>query len=126
MFIHENFNNAPNIDLGSGCLNMLVQLMLGQARQCLFDKSVLRQKDGKDLDLRLELGQEAAHVSATYDKVLQTRVDTTVKEFLPYFWLCLVHLKREHYLALADYYALGLSNQQAEWTERSVELQQTL
>ena len=32
MFIHENFNNAPSIDLGSGCLNMLVQLMLGQAR----------------------------------------------------------------------------------------------
>ena len=87
MFIHENFHNARSCDLGSDCLYMLVQLMLGQARQCLFDKSVLRQKDGKDLDLRLELGQEAAHVSATYDKVLQTIVDSSVKECMPCFCL---------------------------------------
>ena len=127
MFINENFHNAPSCDLGSDCLNMLVQLMLSQARECLFEKSVLRLKDGNDLDLCLELGQEAAHVSTTYDKVLHTIVDTTVKEFLPYFWLCLLQVKREHYRALADYYvALGLSNQQAELRERSVETFQFL
>ena len=60
MFIHENFNNAPSCDLDSDCLNMFVEMMLGQARECLFEKSVLRLKDENDLDLCLELGQEAA------------------------------------------------------------------
>ena len=121
-FIQENFNNAPISDLGTDCLKMLVQLMLGQARECLFDKSVMGLQDGNDLDLCLELSQEAAHVSATYDEVLGTTVDTTVKDCMPYSWLRLVQVKREHYRALADYYvALGLSNHQAELTERSVE-----
>jgi hypothetical protein len=127
MFIHENFHNAPSIDLDSDCLNMLVQLMLGQARECLLEKSVLRLKDENDLDMCLELGQEAAHVSATYDKVLQTIVDSSVKECMPCFWLCLIQVKREHYRALADYYvALGLSNHLAELTERSLETFQFL
>ena len=127
MFIQENFHNAPSCDLGSDCLSMLIQLMLGQARECLFEKSVLGLEDVNDLDMCLELGQEAAHVSATYDKVLQTIVDTTVRESLPQFWLCLIQVKREHYRALADYYvALGLTNQQAELTERSVETLQFL
>ena len=53
--------------------------------------------------------------------MLQTIVDSSVKGCIPYFWLCLLQVKREHYRALADYYvALGLSNQQAELTERSV------
>jgi hypothetical protein len=121
-FIQENFSNAPSSDLGTDCLKMLVQLMLGQARECLFEKTVMGFQDGNDLDLCLELSQEAAHVSATYDEVLKATVDTTVKEYMPYSWLCLVQVKREHYRALADYYvALGLSNHQTELTERSVE-----
>jgi hypothetical protein len=127
MFIHENFHNAPSIDLGTDCLNMFVQLMLGQVRECLFEKTVLKLKDENNLDLCLELCQEAAHVSATYDKVLQTIVESTLKECMPYHWLCLLQVKREHYQALADYYvALGLSNHLAELTERSVETFQFL
>ena len=127
MFIQENFNNAPSCDLGSDCLYVFVELMLGQARECLFEKSVLGLKAENDLDLCLELGQEAAHVSASYDKVLQTTADSAVKECMPYFWLSLLQGKREHYRALSDYYvALGLSNHLAELTERSVETFQFL
>ena len=126
-FIQENFSNAPSSDLGTDCLQMLVQLMLGQARECLLEKTVLGLQDGNDLDLCLELSQEAAHVSTTYDEVLRATVDTTVKDCMPYSWLCLVQVKREHYRAMADYYvALGLSNHQAELTERSVETFQFL
>ena len=121
-FIKENFSHAPSSDLGTDCLRMLVQLMLGQARECLFEKSVLGLEDGNDLDLCLELSQEAAHVSDTYDEVLQTAVDTTVKEYMPCSWLSLLQVKREHYRALADFYvAKGLSNHHAELTESSLE-----
>jgi hypothetical protein len=103
-------------------LRMLVQLMLGQARECLFDKSVLGLDDGNDLDHCLELSQEAAHVSDTYDEVLRTAVDTIVKECMPCSWLCLLQVKQEHYRALADYYvALGLANHLGELEEKSVE-----
>jgi hypothetical protein len=118
-FIKENFSNAPSSDLGTDCLRMLVQLMLGQALECLFEKTVLGLEDGNDLVLFLELSQEAAHISATYDEVLRTAIDTTVKECMPYSWLCLLQVKREHYRALADYYvARGLVNHQGELTER--------
>ena len=95
-FIQENFSNAPSSDLGTDCLKMLVQLMLGQARECLFEKTVMGFQDGNDLYLCLDLGQEAAHVSTTYHKALQTIVDSSVKECMPYFWLCLLQVKQEH------------------------------
>ena len=121
-FIKENFNNAPSSDLETDCLRMLVQLMLCQARECLFKKIVLGLEDGINLDLCLELSQEAAYLSDTYHEVLQTVVNTTVKDCIPYSWLCLVQVKREHFQALADYYvALGLSNHQGKLAERSLE-----
>ena len=126
-FIEENFSHAPSSDLGTDCLRMLVQLMLGQKRECLFEKSVLGLDDGNDLDHCLELSQEAAHVSDTYDEVLRTAVDTIVKDCMPCSWLCLLQVKREHYRALADYYvATGLANHQGELAERSVETLQFL
>jgi len=112
-FIKENFNNAPSSDLEPECLVMLVQLMLGQATECLFEKTVISLGEGSDIDFCLELSQEAAHISSSYDQVLEVMVETRVKEYLPYYWLCLVQIKREHYRALADYYlALGLVRHQ--------------
>ena len=72
-FIIENFSHAPSSDLGPECLNMLVQLMLAQARECLFEKGVMTLEEESsgdhDIDQCLELAQEAAHLSNTYDEV---------------------------------------------------------
>ena len=46
-YIHENFTNAPSMDLGPETLQMLVQLMCGQARECLLEKSRLGFQDQK-------------------------------------------------------------------------------
>ena len=71
-YIHENFTNAPSMDLQPDTLEMLVHLMCAQARECLFEKAELHAAlgDGDDdteaasaLESRLILGQEAAHVS---------------------------------------------------------------
>ena len=126
-FIKENFNHAPSSDLEPDCLKMLVQLMLSQARECLFEKMVLSLGDGDDLDSCLDLSQEAAHISTSYEEVLRAMVETRVKQCVPYYWLCLVQIKREHYRALADYYvALGLVTQQEDLSDRSVKTLQHL
>lgn len=111
-YIHENFTNAPSMDLGPETLHMLVQLMCGQARECLFEKtelSLYTLDQTTDLDLCLELGQEAAHVSDVYQKVFTAISPPPVKDYVPYSWVCLSQVKREHYKALSNYYvALGL------------------
>ena len=123
--IKENFSHAPSSDLGTDVLRMLVQLMLGQARECLLEKSVMGL--GEDLDLCLELSQEAAHVSDTYNEVLRTAVDTSVKDCIPYSWLSLLQVKREHYRARADYFvARGLDNHRHNLSDKSVETFQFL
>ena len=102
-----------------------MQLMLGQARECLLEKTVLGEVEG--LDLVMEVSQEAAHVSATYGEVVNSAVDTRVKEVLPCAWLCLLRVKREHYRAMADYYvAYGLARHQGEISQKSCETFQFL
>lgn len=70
-YIHENFTNAPSMDLNPATLEMLVHLMCAQARECLFERAELgMSEDGGDddppgVDSLLEVGQEAAHVSRT-------------------------------------------------------------
>ena len=112
-YIHENFTNAPSSDLGPDTLHMLVQLMCGQARECLFEKTELafhqQQEEegagqGGRMEVCLELGQEAAHVSEVYEKVQEAISQPPVKEYVPYTWVSLVTVKREHYRALANYY----------------------
>ena len=113
-YIHENFTNAPSSDLGPDTLHMLVQLMCGQARECLFEKTELSyyQESQHNIDLCLELGQEAAHVSEVYEKVEEAINHPPVKEFLPFTWVSLVQVKREYYRALSHYYVgLGLVDQ---------------
>ena len=103
---------------------MLVQLMLAQARECLFEKGalMLEQEEDQDVDTCLELAQEAAHMSNTYDEVL-----ISVPDCIPYTWVCLIQVKREHYRALADYYvALPLSSSGMVMSSRAKETFQFL
>ena len=66
-YIHENFTNAPSMDLSPETLHMMVQLMCAQARECLFEKTELAMYDTEvaDIDSCLELAQEAAHVRSS-------------------------------------------------------------
>ena len=112
-YIHENFTNAPSSDLGPETLHMLVQLMCGQARECLFEKTELSYLQASevstDIGLCLELAQEAAHVSEVYEKVAEAINQPPVKDYVPLLWVSLVQVTTEHYKALANYYiAIGL------------------
>ena len=101
-YIHENFTNAPSMDLGPETLHMLVQLMCGQARECLFEKTELSlyEKSTTDLGICLELGQEAAHVSDVYEKVFDAISHPPVKDYVPFSWVSLAQV-------IARYLQLG-------------------
>ncbi len=116
-YIHENFTNAPSMDLSPSSLDMLVHLMCAQARECLFEKAELtlneegETEEGKKkhVETCLMLAQEAAHVSEVYNKVHGIISQPPVKDYVPFSWVSLTQVKREHYKSLAHYYvALAL------------------
>ena len=123
-YIHENFTNAPSMDLGPETLHMLVQLMCGQARECLFEKTELGmyESSSTELGLCLELAQEAAHVSDVYEKVYEAISQAPVKDYVPFSWVSLAQVKKEHYRALANFYlALGLLEHEGDLERKTRE-----
>ncbi|XP_063217122.1 rhophilin-2 isoform X2 [Bacillus rossius redtenbacheri] len=103
-YILDNFTNAPSMDLGPEMLDMLVQLMLAQARECLFEKLDLQSRDRRDIDVCLDLAQEAAQVAEVYSKVHALISVAAVRDYVPYSWAALVQVKREHYAALSHFH----------------------
>lgn len=135
-YIHENFTNAPSMDLNPDTLEFLVHLMCAQARECLFEKGELAMYNGEeekikcdeaDIDTCLILGQEAAHVSEVYAKVYRVISQPPVKDYVPFSWASLAHVKKEHYKALAHFYvALGLLDHTGELSNKTMETMQFL
>uniref|UniRef100_A0A8D8V8P2 Rhophilin-2 n=1 Tax=Cacopsylla melanoneura TaxID=428564 RepID=A0A8D8V8P2_9HEMI len=110
-YVQENFTNAPSMDLGPPMLDMLIQLMLAQARECLFQKVQLQTTEKCDFQHMLELAQEAAQVAEVYMSLLSLITVPEVKDYVPFSWISLIQVKKEHYLALSHYYcASGLLN----------------
>ncbi|XP_059089008.1 rhophilin-2-A-like isoform X2 [Tigriopus californicus] len=129
-YIHENFTNAPSMDLSPDTLELMVHLMCAQARECLFEKAelTLKAKGVNDIETCIILGQEAAHVSEVYCKVHGIIANPPVKDYVPYSWISLTQVKREHYKALAHYFvAVGLlDHKEDEFSQRATELLQFL
>ncbi|XP_043286850.1 rhophilin-2 isoform X2 [Venturia canescens] len=100
-YIHENFTNAPSMDLGPDMLDMLVQLMLAQARECLFEKLELESRETRSMDVSLDLAREASQVATVYNEVHGSISRQLVRDYVPESWISLILIKREHHLALA-------------------------
>ncbi|CAH2097348.1 unnamed protein product [Euphydryas editha] len=117
-YIHENFTNAPSVDLAADTLLVLGALMTAQARECLFEKLQLQAREAvggrerelrDDLDMCLDLAQESAQLSHTYRQLYEKMQTEGVFNYVPYSWVSLVHVKTEFYKALAHQYcATGL------------------
>lgn len=114
-YIHENFTNAPSMDLGPEMLEMLIQLMLAQARECLLEKLELQSEENRSMDICLDLAQEAAQLSDCYNNVHELTLHQTVRDYIPYSWSSLVQVKREYYAGMAHYHAAsGILHKEAE------------
>lgn len=113
-YIHENFTNAPSMDLGPEMLEMLVQLMLAQARECLLEKLQLQSEENRSVDICLDLAQEASQLAECYNQVLQLLNHETVHDYVPYSWISLVQVKKEYYTGMAHYHvACGVLHKEA-------------
>ncbi|XP_058030355.1 rhophilin-1 isoform X3 [Ahaetulla prasina] len=103
-YLKENFSNAPSLDMSSPSLNMLVRLMISQVQECVFEKVLLLGAQS-DFLVYLQLAQEAARVEEVYSLVHQTMAQPHVKDYVPFSWTSMVHVKAEHFKALSHYYA---------------------
>ncbi|XP_070604474.1 rhophilin-1 isoform X1 [Erythrolamprus reginae] len=103
-YLKENFSNAPSLDMSSPSLNMLVRLMIAQVQECVFEK-VLLLRAQSDFLVYLQLAQEAARVEEVYSLVHQTMAQPHVKDYVPFSWASMVHVKAQHFKALSHYYA---------------------
>ncbi|XP_044744645.1 rhophilin-2 isoform X1 [Coccinella septempunctata] len=113
-YIHENFTNAPSMDLGPEMLEMLVQLMLAQARECLLEKLELQSEEKRSVDICLDLAQEASQLSECYNHVHHLISHEAVHDYVPYSWISLVMVKREYYCAMAHFHvAMGVLHKDA-------------
>ncbi|XP_055949724.1 rhophilin-2-like isoform X2 [Argiope bruennichi] len=113
-YIRDNFSNAPSMDLSPGTLDTLIQLMLAQARECLFEK-LIPGVEKLGLQPCLEVAQEAEQVSSVYRTVHKVMSSSSVKDYVPYSWISLLLVKSEHYRALGHHYAaVGLLEHNGE------------
>ncbi|KAH8238483.1 hypothetical protein KR032_007369 [Drosophila birchii] len=105
--IYDTFTNAPSMDLKPQVLDVLVSLMLSQARECLFEKLQL-QIEALDLSesrhLYRDLAGEAAQLSYEYNDMHKNIQANDTHTYLPECWAGLVPLKAELYKAFAHYY----------------------
>ncbi|XP_058421038.1 rhophilin-1 isoform X5 [Diceros bicornis minor] len=104
--LRENFSRAPSLDMSPASLSMLEQLMAAQAQECVFEGlSLPAPMDPHDCLAQLRLAQEAAQVAAEYGLAHRTMTQPPVRDYVPFPWTTLVHVKAEHFRALAHYHA---------------------
>ncbi|KAJ3593787.1 hypothetical protein NHX12_006121 [Muraenolepis orangiensis] len=101
--LKDTFTHIPSYDLSPAMLSMLTSMLLAQAQECLFERSVLPGIRNHCLSL-LRMSQEAAKVSDIYDQVHQSMVQTPVKDNVPLFWSTMCQVKTNHYRSLAHYF----------------------
>ncbi|XP_066235720.1 rhophilin-1 isoform X2 [Saccopteryx leptura] len=105
-FLREKFSHAPSPDMSPASLSMLEQLMTAQAQECVFEGLLLPAPAAShDCAAQLRLAQEAAQVAAEYKQVHQTMAQPPVQDYVPFAWTTLVHVKAEHFHALAHFHA---------------------
>ncbi|XP_037022635.2 rhophilin-1 isoform X5 [Artibeus jamaicensis] len=104
--LRDKFSQAPSPDMSPASLSALEQLMAAQAQECVFEGlSLPAPAAPQDCLAQLRLAQEAAQVAAQYEQVHRTMARPPVQDYVPFAWTTLVHVKAEHFRALAHYHA---------------------
>ncbi|XP_047583949.1 rhophilin-1 isoform X4 [Lutra lutra] len=103
--LRENFSRAPSPDMSPASLSMLERLMTAQAQECIFDGLLLPAPEApQDCLAQLRLAREAAQVAAEYRQVHQAMAQPPVRDYVPFPWTTLAHVKAEYFCALAHYH----------------------
>ncbi|KAJ8303299.1 hypothetical protein KUTeg_019695 [Tegillarca granosa] len=103
--------NPPSMDMQPQTLTMLIQLMMSQAQESVFDGVVNAGKTEGILGY-MKIAQEAVVVSQMYDDTHLLMSTEPVKDYIPYSWISMALVKSQYYKALAhDYMAFGILDQ---------------
>ncbi|XP_055551519.1 rhophilin-2 isoform X1 [Wyeomyia smithii] len=105
--IYDTFTNAPSMDLKPQVLEVLVALILAQARECLYEKLLLQLEETTNSDcsaFHRNLSGEATQLMVEYREIHRIIQNNEAHTYLPECWAGLVPLKSEHYKALAHYH----------------------
>ncbi|XP_017110933.1 rhophilin-2-A [Drosophila elegans] len=105
--IYDTFTNAPSMDLKPQVLDVLVSLMLSQARECLFEKLQLQIEAIGLTEFSCayrDLAGEAAQISHEYNEMHKNIQANDTHTYLPECWAGLVPVKAELYKAFAHFY----------------------
>ncbi|KAH3770301.1 hypothetical protein DPMN_171585, partial [Dreissena polymorpha] len=102
-YLHNHFTHAPSMDMQPQTLTMLVQLMMSQAQECVYESLCLGGVAG-GVQQCSYAAQEAAMVSHMYRDTQQLMHTEHVKDYIPYSWLSMAQVKAEYYAALAHHH----------------------
>ncbi|XP_045191422.1 rhophilin-2-B-like [Mercenaria mercenaria] len=101
-YLHNHFSHAPSMDMQPQTLTMLVQLMMSQAQECVYESLTLHGVSQGILQYSYA-AQEASMVSQMYRDTQQLMSTEQVKDYIPYSWLSMAQVKAEYYNALANH-----------------------
>ncbi|XP_037932481.1 rhophilin-2-like [Teleopsis dalmanni] len=125
--IYDTFTNAPSMDLKPQVLDVLVSLMLSQARECLFEKLQLQIEAlglTESSHLFKDLAGEAAQLTLEYNEMHKNIQTNDTHTYLPECWAGLVPLKAEFYKALSHHYEARSIDAAADKTSLSTKKSQ--
>ncbi|KAL4234355.1 Rhophilin-2 [Mactra antiquata] len=101
-YLHNHFSHAPSMDMQPQTLTMLVQLMMSQAQECVFESLTLHGVTQGIIQYSYA-AQEASMVCHMYRDTHKLMSIEAVKDYIPYSWLSTAEVKAEYYNALANH-----------------------
>lgn len=102
-YLHNHFSHAPSMDMQPQTLTMLVQLMMSQAQECVYESLTVGGISQGILQYLL-IAQEASMVSHMYRDTHGLMNTDPVKDYIPFSWLSMAQVKAEYYNALAHHF----------------------
>ncbi|KAG0245374.1 bck1-like resistance to osmotic shock, partial [Actinomortierella wolfii] len=110
-YINENFLHAPSIDLSRDTVKMLVSLMLAQAQEVFYEKTVAEKKKP------LLISKLAAQVAWGYQNTLEALADGVAKGVFEKNWQTLCQIKAKLFTAIAHYNRSLAAEAESKWGE---------
>ncbi|KAI8603548.1 BRO1-like domain-containing protein [Dissophora ornata] len=110
-YINENFLHAPSIDLSRDTVKMLVSLMLAQAQEVFWEKTLAEKKKP------LMISKLAAQVAWSYQSTLEAMADGVSKQVFEKNWQTLCQIKAKLFNAIAQYYRSLVAESDSKWGE---------
>ncbi|KAF9085598.1 bck1-like resistance to osmotic shock [Mortierella sp. AD031] len=110
-YINENFLHAPSTDLSRDTVKMLVSLMLAQAQEVFWEKTLAEKKKP------LLISKLAAQVAWSYQNTLEAMADGVTKQVFEKNWQTLCQIKGKLFTAIAQYYRSMAAEADSKWGE---------